>query len=207
MKLFLASSLDKTLPFLKNLLSHKEIETKVAFVANAADHYEDQWWVDIDRKKFKELGYQIIEIDLRKISQNEFSNILKDIKILHVCGGSVFYLMNLIREKGLNQIITDAVKNESIVYTGTSAGSIIASHLIKPFSYDEEEKRFISDDTKYSGLGLINFGIVPHCNNVMFIDENKKIIEHLSENIEPLIFIQDNQAIWVENDTFKIVSM
>lgn len=207
MKLFLASSLDKTLSLLKPLLSDV-IKTRVVFVANAADPYnKDKWWVDLDRERFKEFGYKITEVDLRNTSKDEFSNILKDADILHVCGGSVFYLINLIRKKNLEEIFIKAIKNEEVIYTGTSAGSIIVSKSIASFSYDEEEKEFIEAVPDKLGLGLINFGIVPHCNNADFIDGNKKTIEYLHKDKNPLIFIQDNQAVWVEDDKFKIISI
>ncbi len=208
MKLFLASSLDKTLPLLKSFIGRQDAsEIKILFVPNAADPYKEKWWVDLDRNKFLELGYKVNEIDVRNMEEVEFSKVLAEVDILHICGGSVYYLIDLIRKQNIEHVIIDAVKSDRIVYTGTSAGSIIVSESIAAFSYDEEEKEYIAKVPSKEGLGLIHFGIVPHCNNSEFKEEHKKIIEHMSKDPTPLIFIQDSQAVALEGDSFKIVSV
>lgn len=207
MKLFLASSLDKTLPLLKPLLQDTPA-TKVAFIANASDNAEgDAWWVHNDREKFKELGYQTTDIDLRAIAAEELQTALVEADILHVAGGSVFYLLGLIRKRGFETIIVDAIKNGSIVYTSTSAGAMIMGPSIAMFAFDEEEKPFLVDVPDQRGLRLINFSIMPHANNPDFAQEFNKVVEQLPVHTEPLLFIQDTQAIWVEDDMFKIVSI
>lgn len=215
MTLFLASSLDKTLPLLKPLLQGKSA-TKVAFIANASDHAEgyspelvegEPWWVNNDRIKFEKLGYTVTNVDLRTITSDELSRVLEDSDILHVAGGSVFYLVGLINKRGFETILTDVIKSGSIIYTGTSAGSMIVCPSLAMFAFDEEEKQFLGDVPDQKGLGLINFGIMPHSNNMEFISEFDKVMEKLPINTEPLLFIQDTQAVWVENDVFKIVSI
>ena len=126
---------------------------------------------------------------------------------MHVCGGSVYYLIDLIRKRNLEQIIIDAVKNEKIIYTGTSAGSIIVSASIAAFSYDEDEKEYVGKVPDRRGLGLINFAIVPHCNNADFREGHKTMIDHMTDDPTPLIFLNDNQAVFVDNDLFKIVAI
>ena len=215
MNLFLASSLDKTLPLLKPLLKNKPA-TKVAFIANASDHAEgadpelaegDVWWVNNDRIKFEELGHTVTNVDLRTVSADELKQILEDNDILHVAGGSVFYCMGLIKKRGFETIITNAIKSGSVIYTGTSAGSMIVCPSLAMFAFDAEEQEFLNDVLDQKGLGLINFSIIPHSNNPEFVSEYSKIVEKLPINTEPLLFIQDTQAVWVEDDTFKIVSI
>lgn len=208
MTLFLASSLDKTLPLLKPLLARETPQTKVAFIANASDPSEgDAWWVNFDRDKFKELGYTVTDVDLRIVTSDELTQILKDADILHVAGGSVFYLMGLIRKREFETIIIDAIKNESVIYTGTSAGSMIVCPLLAMFAFDSEEQEFLADVPDQKGLGLINFSIMPHSNNTEFVSEFGKVIANLPIHTEPLLFIQDTQAVWVKNDMLKIISI
>ncbi len=207
MHLFLASSLDKTLPLLKPLL-HGKTATKIAFVANASDHAEgDIWWVNNDRIEFEKLGHTVTNVDLRTITADELKQVLTDSDILHVAGGSVFYLMGLIKKRGFEMIITNAVRSGSIIYTGTSAGSMIVCPSLAMFAFDEEESEFLKDVPDQRGLGLINFGIMPHSNNAEFVSEFDKVVEKFPINTEPLLFIQDTKAVWVEDDTFKIVSI
>jgi dipeptidase E len=75
---------------------------------------------------------------------------------------------------------------------------------LKLCKYDEEEKELVKTMTDYSGLGLVNFLIIPHINNKDFVESNKKMIEHLPGNPVALIFIDDNQAVWVEDNKFEI---
>lgn len=207
MTLFLASSLDKTLPLLKPLLQGKSA-TKVAFIANASDHAEgDTWWVNNDRVKFEELGHTVTNVDLRTITTDELSRVLEDSDILHVAGGSVFYLAGLIRQKGFETIIADAIQSGSVIYTGTSAGSMIVCPSLAMFAFDAEEEPFLDSVPDRKGLGLINFGIMPHSNNPEFVGEFDKVVEKLPINTEPLLFIQDTQVVWVEDESFKIVSI
>jgi dipeptidase E len=207
MNLFLASSIGKTLSLLKPLLNGRPA-TKVAFIANASDSAkEEAWWVSNDREKFNELGYKTTDVDLRTITAEELLQTLKDVDILHVAGGSVFYLISLIKKRGFEAILTDAIKKGSVIYTGTSAGAMIMGPSIAMFGFDEEEKPFLADVPNQKGLGLINFSIMPHSNNAEFVSEFNKVVEKLPIHTEPLLFIQDTQAVWVEDDVFKIVSI
>ncbi len=205
MKLFLASAINNTLPLLKALLPN--VGKRVLFITNAADSHDDKHFVDWDRNAFRKQGYQLTEIDLRKIDSNELKKLISENDILHVCGGSVYYLMSLLKTGGFDEVIKEAIQAESIIYTGTSAGSIIVSKSIKPFSYDEEEADHIEKISNHAGLGIINFGIMPHCDNADFVEENKKVVEHMPKDLEPLFFIKDTQAVWIENDCIKFLDV
>lgn len=205
MKLFLASSIDKTIGLFKPLASG--VGNKVLFVTNAADMHQNPWWVDLDRKAFIDQGYNLTELDLREVSADELKKFLLSHDILHVCGGSVYYLLGLILEKGLDSVIKQAIKDETIIYTGTSAGSIIVSQNIKPLSYDPEEANYLAKVPDHKGLGIINFAIMPHCNNANFVEEFKTTVGHIPQDLEPLFFIMDNQAIWIDNDCMKFLSV
>ena len=74
MKLFLASSFDKVADLFIGKLSRKPRGLKVLFVANAADHYAEKWWVDFDRKAFKERGFAIEDVDLRALDAAQLKN-------------------------------------------------------------------------------------------------------------------------------------
>lgn len=203
MKLFLASSLDETISLLKQRIP--ESMNRVVFVANAADPFDDRWWVDLDREAFKKSGFEIIEVDLRKISKDELEGKLKNTDILHFCGGSVFYLLSILKQKDVAGLITDYVKNNKVVYTGTSAGSIISASSLSLYRYDTEEVKFFKNDADSSGLGLVDFIILPHCNNLEFAENNKNVVERANESPAPLLLLQDSQAVWVEDKKIEIL--
>lgn len=204
MKIFLASSGDKTFHLLKEQMPN--IGNKVVFVANAADPYTIYtFWIDWDRNKLKELGYELQELDLRGTTPDQLKTILEANDILHICGGSVYYILTLIREKQLVDVIVGAIQNETVVYTGTSAGSIILSQNIKAFSYDEEEAEHIKKIPDHKGLGVLNFGIVPHSNQTDFVKEHQKMVEEMPNDPTALFYIQDRQALWIDDEKMKLL--
>lgn len=205
MKLFLASSADKTIHLLKEKVP--DIGNNVLFIANAGDPYEDQWWIDWDRAKFKELGYNLNEIDLRETTPEEFEQQLQASDIVHMCGGSVYYIMGLIFEKKLEDVLTKAIKDENIIYTGTSAGSIIVSDSIKAFSYDSDETEYLKTVPNDNGLSLLNFSIVPHNNNQDSIPGHRKMVDEMPNDPTALFYIQDKQALWIEDKEITLLEV
>jgi len=208
MKLFLASSFDKTANLLADKIGRKIKGKKVIFIANASDtHTGDKWWIDTDRQAFIKLGCKVTEVDLRVIPEKDFEKLLKKSHIIHFCGGSVLYLIDLLRERGLAKLVTHFVRKGKIIYTGTSAGSMIVAQDLKLSYFDPEEKGYIDVEKikDFSGLGLVNFLIIPHTNNKDFTQGNVELVKYLPKFSQPLIFIYDHQAVWVEDDMYKII--
>jgi|SRR3989344_1995531 len=206
MKLFLASSLDETISLLESRLNKPVEDNRVLFIANAADPLENPWWVDLDRKKFVDAGYKIIETDLRKLSHEEFTKNLENSDIVHICGGSVFYLLSVLKKNMFGDAITKAVRGNKIIYTGTSAGSIVVSKSNEIYKHDPDEVKFVDKVSDFGGLGLVDFVIVPHCGKTDFIEANKAVVEHMPEFPYPMIFLHDNQVVYVNDGKLEILS-
>ena len=205
MRLFLASSFDEVAELLP--MKAGSIENKrVLFVANAADnHTGDKWWLKTDKDAFIKLGCEVSDLDLRLVSPKDLEEKLNKADILHFCGGSVIYLASLIKNRDLVKPITDAVRDGKVIYTGTSAGSMLVSEDLTMGIYDPEEEPYAKATKDYSGLGLVNFLIMPHASNPLFQEMNQGAVKHLPENKLPLIFLNDNQAVWVENGKIEIL--
>lgn len=208
MKLFLASSLDKVAPLLKARLPQPKIGDKlsVIFIANAADkHKEPHWWVEADRQVFKALGCELNEVDLRATEPEKLKELLAAADLIHVCGGSTLYLLSIMQKNGLMKTLADAVRDDEVMYTGTSAGSMIVAEDLTLAQYDDEEREFGAGVTDFRGLGLVNFLILPHSNNSAFVKTNQETIGHTAENGTPLLVINDGQAVWVEGNKLEIL--
>ena len=205
MKLFLASAFDQVAELFEKRVQ-KLKGKKVIFIENPADIYNnDKWWVKLDREAFIRLGSIVINVDLRDIAMDEFKKILAEADIIHICGGSVFYTMSLLKEKGFDKIIADFVKENKLIYTGTSAGSMIVADNLSLDSHDPDEKQFVEKLKDFLGLGLVNFLIIPHANNKDFTDNNIEIIKNLTKFSQPVIFLYDTQAVLVENSKIEII--
>lgn len=209
MKLLLSSS-SEGLSLLFSKLPRNGKNLTVLFIANAADNIPgDHWWVRADMDVLSKQGCKINEIDLRNISKEDFTKAIDSSDLIHFCGGSTLNLISTIKRVGIQDVISNSVRNGRIVYSGTSAGSMIATDdmKLKLCKFDDEEKEIAKTVTDYTGLGLVNFLIIPHTNNKDFVESNKKMIEHLSDNPGALIFINDNQAVWVEDNKFEILEI
>jgi len=207
MKLFLASA-SNTLSLMAQRLPKRGKGAKVIFIANASDNLSgDKWWIRNDRNAFKKMKCEVVDLDLRKIDSKEFSKSLKNASVVHFCGGSVLYLISLINKKRLKPALIRTIRRGKTIYSGTSAGSMITAADLKLSSYDGEDREYVKKMKDFSGLGLVDFLIIPHVNNVDFLGGNVRIIKQLHKNLQPLIFIDDNKAVLVEDDKIKIISV
>ncbi len=206
MKLFLASA-NNTLPLLAERLPQRGENTRVLFIANASDRYAgDKWWVAKDKGAFDRMKACVTELDLRDVDKVGLKKFLDDTDIVHFTGGSALYLMSLLKSKDFGDILSSTVRDSKIIYSGTSAGSMITAKNLQMSAYDDEEILYAKDVHDFGALGLVDFLIIPHANSPDFIQNNKTMLEHLIENPIPLIFLHDDQAIWVENDSFQILN-
>ncbi len=205
MKLFLASSFDKTAGLFVEKLTEAPKDHKVLFCANAADIYENTWWVDLDRNAFEKYGFQLENINLQEVNKEELQRKLQTADILHVCGGSVLYLLGLLQQKQMINVIYSAIQSGGVIYTGTSAGSMIVAPSVALSRYDAEEKAPLSSTSDLTGINLVPFSIIPHCDNKEYLPDTKTTMDHLPENKIPIILLNDNHALWVENNTVEFL--
>ena len=132
---------------------------KVAFIQTAADPYEDKWFVEADRKKLIELGFVLVDLDLKDKTQDELQSILSKVDIIYVTGGNSFYLLEKMRESGFDKILP-ALLEQGIIYAGSSAGAVIVGSSLEPIkSLDDPSKA--PNLKSYDGLGLVDFVIIP----------------------------------------------
>ncbi len=207
MRLFLASALDQTLGLLGDKLNYALSGKKIIFIANASDNeVGDKWWIDIDREAFSKQGCVIQEVDIRTISPAEFKKFLSDSDIVHFCGGSVLHLITLLRKNNLIEPLITAVREEDVLYTGTSAGSMVVAEDLSLCKWDPDEQTYITSVNDFSGVGFVNFLILPHANNKDFVTSNLRMIEKMSECKQVAIALYDNRAIWVDNDKIQILN-
>lgn len=206
MKLFLASSFVSTVKLFKTKIG-KTKGKEVVFIANASDMDKGvKWWVDIDRKAFTDMGCLVTDTDLRIITKTEFKKLLGKSDVIHFCGGSTMHLISLIKDRGFAKIITDSIRKGKIVLTGSSAGSMIVAEDLSIEAHDADEKEFVGKIKDPKGLGLTNFLIMPHSNNKGFADGYVDLVKNLPKYSQALIFLYDDQAVWVEDGKIEIVS-
>lgn len=196
---------------MKILLSHnKEIikeylpkNSKVGFIATAADLKDDKRYIEKDKKDLKNMKFKLIDIDITKESKDEIREKFSDIDAIFVAGGNCFYLLQQLKKKNvLKELINFA--NDKI-YIGSSAGACIACPSID-YVQKLDNKYQAPYLNNYSAMNLIDKYILPH------YQSSKEYTELINETIKEykdldFLTIRNNQAIIAENrSNYKIVN-
>ena len=202
MKLYLTSVASITIDKLIPTLPKSPRELRLVFIPTAANPYQNKWFVDEDRNKLKQLGFNLIEIDIAEKKQDDLKELMKNIDIIFVSGGNTFYLLDKCIASGFDQLVKDFV-SEGIIYIGSSAGSVIAGPDIEPIRFLEDQD-YIPDLKFTQGFGLVNFVVLPHYGNPKYEAKYQDIIEKYKDKYE-LITVTDYQAVLVEDSNYKII--
>ncbi len=202
-KLFLTSAglpPETTEEFLR-LLSKNSKYTKVCFIATASDPEKDKWYVEKDKERLLELGFEITEVDLKQENEKSLSEKLEKFDVVYVEGGNTFYLLKYVKESGFDKAISKFLEGGGI-YVGVSAGTMIAGLNIESAGWKHMDKNIVNLKD-LTGLKLVPFVISVH------IDEtNLDIIKKCASKANyPVIAITDKQAILVENNKQRIVGI
>ncbi len=172
-------------------------QSKVGFIQNAADNYEDKWFIEKDRTKLVELGFNVIDVDLRNKNEDQLRDELKDVDIVFVCGGNTFYLLEKIQQSGFDKVLKDLL-NKGVYYIGSSAGSLITGlniELVKGFDDPNEAPSLKS----YDGLGFVDFVMIVH-----YKPERDELLKEWSKKYK-VITLTDEQAIVVDGGEYKVI--
>jgi dipeptidase E len=196
-RLFLASSFDKTIDlFIQKVKIVDPTKLSVGFIDIAAEPYKntsDLFWVEQDYTAFITKGFGVTRVDL-----NTYKGDLSEFQILHFCGGHTRYLLSKLHSLGFFDTIKVLVVNDEVIYTGTSAGSmVVAPSLFGVGRLDDDIDEIFSEHDQV-GLELVDFLILPHFQNPEFVDTNYESIKSTNYP-HPLIFLNDNQAVYVNN--------
>lgn len=181
---------------LKNLVGTSQ--AKVAFIATASEVVENTDYVDRDRIRLHELGFELIEIDLKR--PEEFSH-LDDCDVIFVEGGNTFYLLDQVRKSQFNKKLKELLKKGKI-YVGISAGSILVGPSIEVSKYGDKNLHGVKD---FKGLKLIPFNITPHFNEDSLTGKAEVIERETLESGMPLVALKDDQAILVQDKQYSIL--
>jgi dipeptidase E len=154
---------------------------------------------------WKSLG--VLELTaLPTIREENWLPMVQEADALLVWGGDVLYLCHWMRQSGLADILP--LLTES-VYVGVSAGSIV----VTPYNCDAEfDLEFVPAGSDMGigaerALGLVDFTLYPHLDDVGMPDTTLANIEKWASGIPvPTYAIDDQTAIQVIDDTVEVVS-
>ncbi len=202
MKLILASEFDISFHKTKEIIK-REVQGKAAlFIPTAAYGEGDVPDPKTYKKPFEDMGMSVNEFDLKDKSNKEVELALTDVSLICVCGGNTFYLLEQMNKCGFKNVLIDKLA-AGTVYVGSSAGSIVMSPDIGFISeMDSAEK---ADLPNYKALNLVDFLFLPHCDHPEMGNDANKIIQNHNIDSYPLYAMNDDQAMYVENNIIRIL--
>ena len=124
-QLFLASAANIVMDDIVKHLPKKPTEYKVSFIPTAAEVEEgDLWWLRDDRNKLVEAGFQLTEFSITGLNKYQIEDKLKDIDLIFISGGNIFYLLDQCIKSEFDQVLREKINN-GVIYIGASAGSAL----------------------------------------------------------------------------------
>lgn len=200
-KLLLVSMLQNTAHILKEV--EPELQNKtITYIPTAGNAEKLKFLFKLRKLFFKSMGLRIDELDISASSYEVIQAKLAKNDMIYVAGGNTFYLLQEMKRTGTDKLIADEV-NKGKFYIGESAGAIIAAPDIE-YAAAMDSKKAAPDLKEYSGLGLIDFYVVPHAQSWGFNKAVKRIVSTYSSTLD-LRVIRDSQAILLKDSDVEIL--
>lgn len=167
-------------------------QVRLIFIPTASRSKNETTYVNLSRQELMDLG--IHHITTMYLDRAVTSEEILGADAIYVCGGNTFYLLQKMRESGLDRILP----HFQDVYVGVSAGSIVVGPNVEVSSPWDENDVHLSDTT---GLRLVDFAVVPH-----YQKKDEAIVEQLKKQADyEIMGLTDQQAVLVMNGQRAIV--
>jgi len=201
-KLFLASSFSEVASLFPKFAGEEIKGKRITFIPTASLVEEVRFYVDDDRKAFEELGIIVEELEITTASPDKISEILNRNDYIFVSGGNTFYLLQELRRKGADILITEQIRAGKL-YIGTSAGSIILCpdiEFVKEMDYNHTAPELQS----FTGLNIVDFYILPHYLDFPFEEITQNIVKKYGKKLD-LRPISNKQVITIAGNRIEIL--
>jgi len=201
-KLFLASSFSEVASLFPKFAGEEIKGKRITFIPTASLVEEVRFYVDDDRKAFEELGIIVEELEITTASPDKISEMLNRNDYIFVSGGNTFYLLQELRRKGADILITEQIRAGKL-YIGTSAGSIILCpdiEFVKEMDYNHTAPELQS----FTGLNIVDFYILSHYLDFPFEEITQNIVKKYGKKLD-LRPISNKQVITIAGNRIEIL--
>ena len=172
----------------------------VTYIPTAAIAEEIEDMAEEETRMLEALGLIVDELEVSTASRESVEEKLTKNDMIFVGGGNTFFLLQELKKSGADKIIVQEV-NKGKLYIGESAGAVIACPDIGYcVGMDNPEKA--PELTDYTGLGLVDFYIVPHIGNAEMGEAAEKAVAEYNSRLD-LEVITDKQVIQVEDESYR----
>ncbi|NOZ46450.1 MAG: type 1 glutamine amidotransferase-like domain-containing protein [Chlorobi bacterium] len=179
------------------------IGSRILFVPNAGDPYDDPYFVKDDLNRLKKLGYIVEELNLTDNPSSFEQRLSDNVDALFIAGGNTFYLLSLIIKSGFDIVLKKWISSNK-TYIGASAGAVILGPSIEPIvTLDDPSEA--PELKSYDSLSLIDIVVLPHYGKEKYLPKYNSIIKSF-KSIYNLETLKDNEALIFNNKSeFKKV--
>ena len=201
-KLFLASSFSEVASLFPKFAGEEIKGKRITFIPTASLVEEVRFYVDDDRKAFEELGIIVEELEITTASPDKISEVLNRNDYIFVSGGNTFYLLQELRRKGADILITEQIRAGKL-YIGTSAGSVILCpdiEFVKEMDYNHTAPELQS----FTGLNIVDFYILPHYLDFPFEETTQNVVKKYGKKLD-LRPISNKQVITIAENRIEIL--
>lgn len=201
-KLFLASSFSEVASLFPKFAGEEIKGKRITFIPTASLVEEVRFYVDDDRKAFEKLGIIVEELEITTASPDKILEVLNRNDYIFVSGGNTFYLLQELRRKGADTLITEQIRAGKL-YIGTSAGSIILCpdiEFVKEMDYNHTAPELQS----FTGLNIVDFYILPHYLDFPFEEITQNIVKEYGKKLD-LRPISNKQVITIAGNRIEIL--
>lgn len=183
--------------------------SRIAVVANGRDGESPEQRrqsVTTELRSLDPLDAETIELDLRDHANrpDALERALADTDLIWVTGGDMNLLRELMRSSGLDTALQLRLTEDTIVYSGYSAGACLAGPALTTADLEGDPRA--GDEIGWGGLGLVDVTIVPHLPPAGATDNDfVQIAEHLRRRNLPYSALRDGQAIIVSGGVTRVI--
>jgi dipeptidase E len=208
-KLFLASWFAGSASFLPDFAGEDLAGKKVVFIPTAGmyempDEYREglNFINQKDKKALENLGFVVEDLDILSENNETIEKRISDADCIFVCGGNSFFLMQELKRKNADKMISRHVEQGKL-YMGTSAGSVLMQKNIIDDGIDDPA---LGADLEgdFSGLGFIDYHLFVHYGHHYFGNDDECFDKYYADL--KCIKIADNQAVTVYGDKVEVVT-
>ena len=121
-----------------------------------------------------------------------------------VLGGNAVALRTAFAASGADTVVTDRLRDDSLVYAGYSAGGCILGprEALSVATFGDPLPGYPEHPVD-TGMGLLPFAIVPHFDRE--VPASTGLVDHYLDHHVPLVALRDGQAVVVDGEVVRVV--
>lgn len=198
--LLLASRIGLVIQRLSFVFSKPPKDLKIICLSTAANVYEEKPWLEDEKQPFRDMGFNLIELDIANKKPQQVSEKLHDADVIYVTGGNTYYLLQQMKACQFGNVLRECLER-GVLYIGSSAGAIVLCDNID-FIRDMDDPALAKLDN-YEGLGILDFKILPHLNHPKYGAKACKIAFDLQSS-ERILGLRDDQAVYIRDGFMEV---